>query len=101
MEEALLTSVPNYQVRSANWAHLDVFDNKIDAMKATIELALKFSNTEFFVVQKLNWEESVIFKFKCDMLHDFDDSKEFYKSMISLFQGKLNETIAWRKSDGS
>lgn len=100
MSQQITTDTPRYEVKSLGWEHLDVFDSLEEAIHCTLDLSLKFPDTEFFVAKKINWEEEIVFKFKCNIFCKIDDIKDFYKSLSSLSQEKLSEMITWRKSDG-
>lgn len=99
--EPLLITTPRYEIRSPGWEHLDIFDDQKDAYAVAFSFALKYPNTDFMVIKKVNWKEEVIFKINCDLSCGLDNIQEFYKSMINMFQPKLDETIAWRREDGS
>lgn len=99
--EPFLITTPRYEIRSPGWEHLEVFDDQKDAYQTALSFALKYPNTDFVVIKKVNWEEVVIFKINCNLSCGLDNIQDFYKSMISMFQSKLDETMMWRRSDGS
>lgn len=101
MEQGYSTATPRYEVRSPGWNHLEVFDSPGEAYQAVFDLALRYPDTEFSVIKKVNWEEEVIFKLKANLAGGINSVQDFYKSMIALFQQKLIETVTWRRSDGS
>lgn len=100
MKQEFSTNTPRYEVRSPGWDHLEVFDDQKEAYQAVFNFALQFPNTEFCVVKKVNWDEEVIFKLNVNLTCGLDNIKEFYKSMVDLFQAKLVETTTWRRQDG-
>lgn len=100
MEQEFTTQSPRYEIRSPGWEHLEVFDDQKEAYQAIFDLALRYPDTDFLVVKKVNWEEKVIFRLNFNLDCGLDNVQEFYKSMIDLFQAKLIETIAWRREDG-
>lgn len=99
MEQGFSTATPRYEVRSPGWEHLEVFESAWLAYQCVFDMALKYPDTDFIVVEKINWEEKVIFKLKCELGGGLNNVQDFYRSMISLFQSKLVETVAWRRSD--
>lgn len=100
MEQVFSTNTPRYEVRCPGWEHLEIFNDQKEAYQAAFNLCLQFPNTDFFVIKKVNWEETVIFKLNINLSCGIDNIQEFYKSMVNLFQNKLVETIAWRREDG-
>jgi hypothetical protein len=100
MKKMFTTDIPRYEIRSPGWEHLEVFDSLSEAYQSVFDFALKHPDTEFFIVKKVSWEEEIIFKLKCNLAGGINNVQEFYKSMISLFQLKLAETMPWRREDG-
>lgn len=99
--KAFTIAVPRYALESAKGDHLDIFNKRVNAIKAAIKMASEYPGNTFVVVKKHMHKRKVIFSFKLDVQLNFEDVHSFNQAMIDVFQAKLNKTRFWRKKDGS
>lgn len=92
---------PRYAVESAKGDHLDVFNKRVNAIKAAVKLAAQYPGTTFVVVRKTLLKRKIVFSFRLEVQMDFDDVQDVYRAITEVFQQKFNKTRYWRKSDGS
>jgi UDP-N-acetylmuramate-alanine ligase len=99
--KAFTLATPRYAIENSRGDHLDIFSKRANAIKAAIKLATEFPGTTFTVVKKVFRKKKVIFSFCIEAQIDFDDVQDVYRSLIEVYQKKLDKTKYWRKSDGS
>lgn len=98
--KAFTIATPRYAVESVKGDYFDIFSKRVNAIKAAIKMAAAYPGTTFVVVKKVNHKRKIIFQFKVDLQMDFEDLQDVYRSIIDVFQKKLDKTKYWRKSDG-
>lgn len=101
MVKPLQTSIPQYCVCGIDGQHFDIFNKKKKAIKKAIEMAMEFPNTTFQVLEKVNWESTVIFSININVQNKFENIQDYYCGLIDLCNAKLNKMKFWRKPDGS
>jgi|SRR6185369_13507919 hypothetical protein len=94
-------ATPRYAVESVKGDHFDIFNKRVNAIKAAIKLASEYPGTTFVVVKKVFRKRKVIFSFQLDIHMDFDDMQDVFKNIIDVYQKKLGKTKYWRKSNGT
>jgi hypothetical protein len=99
--KAFTLATPRYAIESDKGDQLDIFSKRANAIKAAINLATEYPGTTFVVVKKVFRKKKVIFSFCIDVQMDFDDVQDVYRSIIDIYQKKLDKTKYWRKIDGS
>ena|ERR1700674_3517842 len=92
-------ATPRYRIESVKGDFFDVFNKRINAIKAAIKLAAEYPGTTFVVVKKVNFKDKTIFSFKVEVNCEFDDIQDMYQGILEAYQEKLNKTRYWRKSD--
>lgn len=99
--KAFTLATPRYAIESGKGDQLDIFSRRANAIKEAIKLAAEYPGTTFVVVKKVFHKKKVIFSFRIEAQLDFDDVQDVYRSIIEVYQKKLDKTKYWRKSDGS
>jgi hypothetical protein len=94
-------ATPRYRVEGVKGEYFDVFSKRANAIKAAIKMATEYRGTTFVVVKKVNLKDKVIFRFKIEADYQFDDLQDVYRSIIEVYQKKLDKTKYWRKPDDS
>jgi len=99
MGKSYSIAVPRYQIRGVKGDVFDVFNKKTNAIQAAIEMATDYPGTTFQVVKKVFHKEVLVFSFKVEIQVDFDNLQDMYRSVIEVYQKKLDKTRFWRKPD--
>lgn len=92
---------PRYKIESVKGDYFDVFSKRANAIKAAIKMAVEYPGAEFLVVKYVNLKKKIVFRLKIEAEFSFDDIQDVYRSLIEVYQKKLDKTKYWRKSDGS
>lgn len=101
MRKVFTAATPRYRIESVKGEYFDVFNKRANAINAAIKMAVEYPGTTFVVVKKVNLKDKVIFRFKIEVDFDFDDLQNVYRSIIEVYQKKLDKTKYWRKPDDS
>ncbi len=88
---------PRYQIQSVKGDYFDVFNQRKNAIRGAIKLAVEYPGATFLVIKKVNQKDKTIFRFKIEADFDFDDLQEMYCGVIEAYQKKLDKTKYWRK----
>jgi hypothetical protein len=99
MKKAFTIATPRYSIESVKGAHFDIFNQRLNAIKAAIKLAVEYPGNTFIVVKKVNHTSKTIFSFKVEVQMELDDLQEIYQGIIDTYQIKKDKTKYWRKSD--
>ena len=97
----ITAATPRYRIEGVKGEYFDVFGKRANAIKAAIKMATEYPGTTFVVVKKVNLKDKVIFRFKIEAQCEFDDLQDMYRSIIEVYQEKLDKTKYWRKPDDS
>ena len=92
-------ATPRYRVEGVKGEYFDVFNKRVNAIKAAVKMAAEYPGTTFLVVKKVNLKDKVIFRFKIEAEYQFDDVQDVYRAVIEVFQKKFDKTKYWRKPD--
>lgn len=98
MAQPYSIAVPRYQIRGLKGEVFDIFNKKVNAIKAAITMATDYPGATFQVVKKVFNKEKVVFSFKIETQMDFNDLQDVYRNIIDVYQKKLDKTKFWRKS---
>lgn len=90
---------PRYRIESVKGKYFDVFKKRANAIKAAITMASEYPGTTFLVVKVVGFKSKVIFKSRIENDFTFSDLQDVYRSMIEVYQKKLDKTKFWRKLD--
>ena len=92
-------ATPRYRIESVTGQYFDVFAKKVNAIKAAIGMAVEYPGTMFLVVKTTILKKKVVFRFKIEAEYQFDDVQDVYRSVVEVYQEKLDRTKYWRKPD--
>ena len=101
MRKVFTAATPRYRIEGVKGEYFDVFSKRANAIKAAIKMATEYPGTTFVVVKKVNLKDKVIFRFKIEVGLEFDDLQDVYRSIVEVYQKKLDKTKYWRKPDDS
>src|SRR5689334_12032407 len=99
MKKPSTGATPRYRIEGVKGEFYDVFNKKANAIKAAIALAVEYPGTTFLVRKKSLLKEKIVFSFKVEVNHQFDDLQDVCKGVIEAYQTKLDKTKYWRKPD--
>jgi len=91
---------PRYRIEGVEGEYFDVFKKRVNAFKRAIKMASEYPGTTFLVVKITGFKKKIIFKFKIENSFEFKDLQDVYRSIIEVYQKKLDKTKYWRKLDG-
>jgi hypothetical protein len=92
---------PRYRIEGVKGEFFDVFNQRKNAIRAAVRMAVEYPGATFLVVKKVNLKSKIIFRFMIEADFEFEDVQEMYRGVIEAYQKKLDKTKYWRKSDGS
>lgn len=99
MSKSFKASVPRYLIESVNGDYFDIYNKKINAIQAAIDLAIQYPGVTFVVVKKILHKRTIIFRYALTMQAEFADLKNVYNSIIKTYQNKLDKMKYWREAD--
>jgi hypothetical protein len=100
MTKQFTFGTPRYRIEGVKGERFDVFRKRSNAIKAAVKMASEYHGVTFLVVKVTGFKEKVIFKFKIENDFHFNDLQDVYRSIIEVYQKKLNKTRFWTKSNG-
>lgn len=92
-------ATPRYRIEGVKGEYFDVFNKKSNAIKAAIALAVEHPGTTFLVARTSLVSRKIIFRYKVETEFSFNDLQDVYRSIIEVYQNKLDKTKYWRKPD--
>jgi hypothetical protein len=97
MKKQRTLETPRYRIEGVKGEYFDVFNKRTNAIKTTIKMASEYPGTTFLVVKTTYHKRKVIFQFKIENQFDFNDLQDVYRSIIDVYQKKLDKTKYWSK----
>lgn len=91
---------PRYRIEGVKGEYFDVFKKRANAIKNAIKMASEYPGTTFLVVRTTIHKRKVIFRFQIENQFTFNDLQDVYRSIVEVYQKKLDKTKYWSKSNG-
>jgi len=100
MTKQITFGTPRYRIEGVKGEYFDVFKKRTNAIKTAIKMASEYPGTTFLVVRVTCHKRKVIFRFQIENQFDFNDLQDVYRSIVEVYQKKLDKTKYWSKSNG-